>query len=512
MGIEHGGIAPPWTTTSDGKLLFNYPRLPLSVLDSSASGTLASWYKDNATNYPDWISRDGKYNGSMSVRTNSMKLKGTSSSDPYMSPWTDITDTTPRAALHPLTGTCMELYNPLVPAPAKHPRQPEQEQKSIFMCYGNSDETDPSNKHVPLHNGLMCPVPQSGSGYNQSCYAMWEASTGKSAMDNCNQWLTQFYSDPDNSDVTSPSPTLCSSITLGDSCWEDNLTSFASSGALRSGTPSSCTFPYLLSSCPSPLQESCSLFTGELSAVGTCKAYDTLCGACVDNNDCPTGQTCNVSTKRCESPCDGISCPSTKSCVDGVCLVKCGSKVCSAGEKCCNVGTDDPSCTGSSNTCPANACAKANCNPTTSDGCYPNGTCQCNNEPECTHGNHCTHGGGCSCGGGPACLGAQECLVHAQTQTYACGVCAVTCTNGNQCTTEGDCVCGQDKGCTGDSQCEKGVCKKATPGGASSSTTNSHTTRNVILAVVVTLVVILAIILGVYFGLKHKHNRSKALV
>ena len=514
MTTDTKAIAPPWNTTADiqggaeqatGKFQFNYPRLPIGVIDPTTSKSLQTWLQDNGGKYS-WIGSGGKYNGT-GLRTNKLKPKSASSSDPYMSPWTDINDSTPRAALHPLTGTCMEIYNPLVPAAS--PRNPEQEQKSMFMCYANEDDT--------VHNGLMCPIPQSGSGgYNQSCYAMWEASTGKSAMDNCNQWLQHFYSDPDNSDITSPAPTLCSDITLADSCWEDNVTTFTSSGTQRAGTPTTCTFPYLLTStCPS--QESCSLFTPATTAAGTCQAFDTLCGACTGDKDCPSGQLCNPATKRCEAACDLVTCPAGKKCKDGVCQTVCGHQTCSADEKCCNIHSSTPSCVASSGTCPTNACAKSNCNPTTSDHCNPTtGDCECGDGPACTHGNQCTHGG-CSCGGGPPCLGSQDCLIHPQTQTYACGTCSTKCTNGNMCTTDGKCVCGTGTGCTGDSQCENGICKKVTPGGTPGSNTSttsskSHTTRNVIIAVVVTIVVIVAIVLGVYFGLKHKHAQHKALV
>lgn len=512
---DHGVMPPPWVSAKDangnakgqfdGKV-----RLPLSLVAPSASSTYAAWMSDNVGKYS---AIDSKQYW-QSLNTETSVPKPSSSKQPLLHPWTSITAPGPYAVLHPLTGLCVAQTNPLEPAPSgTAPRDARDEQPSLFYCYATQD-----SKTTDADRGLYCPIPLPHGKYNDNCAGIWKSSTGKTAIDNCNDWLDDFYTK--NPTVPRPIATICDpkNVDLGASCWEDNVTAFVASASTSSVAPTTCTYPYLLSDCTNS-NEACSLFSEPYQAANTCVTRTNICGGCSGDSDCPTGEKCN-SAGKCVPPCDPSvdTCgPGTK-CVDGQCETKCGDhQYCTKDQKCCNGQTSTPQCIASTGTCPTNPCAKSNCNPTTSDHCNATtGTCECGDGPVCTHGNQCKFGG-CVCGGGPACLGSEECLINQQTQTYTCGACSTKCTNGNQCTTDGGCVCGTGTGCTGDSQCEEGICKKVTPGGTpgsntSTTTSKSHTTRNVVIAVVVTIVVVLAMVLGVYFGLKHKHAQHKALV
>lgn len=373
------------------------------------------------------------------------------------------------AFLHPISGTCVSVDNPFTSTSSTDNAERALMMTMIQPMIGQGDSP-------PVGTGKGVTSKQ-----NYTSFYIWDT------VDECNDWLTSEGLTPFKDACNSP-PDSASREDKQNICWSTNRAPDPrnpSTGSFEdppgpSGYSSWCRTPFNLSSKNCSSESTCSLWAGG--------AYPNA----VKNSE-----------NGCSIVCTDTSCPKNQYCDHGVCSNGCNNdtdcdagKICSHTNQCIDNPTQPP-------TPPNPTCNTSTC-PTHAGSCDSiTGDCSCGVNPACDYKNYnfCVNGT-CVCGKGAGCTGSSpDCLFNPISKSEQCGVCSTTCKDGNQCTTDGKCTCGTTgKPCTNGQHCSNGKCV-----GKKSS---SHTPLWIGLGVAIGVIVILSLVLGIYFGLKHKHSMA----
>ena len=222
--------------------------------------------------------------------------------------------------------------------------------------------------------------------------------------------------------------------------------------------------------------------------------YTCVASTCTPPASCNGGPVCTGVEQCCTSGCTNIdtdphrcgkcnnACPSTDTCVTGVCtpVKSCnGGPVCTGVDQCCaagctNVNTDPDNCGACGNVCAYGApCVGAVCQPTCNGGpactgvdtCCYSGCTNTQTDPNncsgcgyvCPTGWSCVYGGctpPASCHGGPVCTGVDQCCpsgcTNISTDPSNCGSCGDVCPHGDTCV---GAVCTPPASCHGGPVC-----------------------------------------------------------